>query len=203
MRLWSCLVDTSGLWLVWSHGTTLLVRLPDNTSYALQASSNGGTTVVRRPTGDESNARLTSTAAASGNADHSSAAAPVTNGAAMLVPAETAGSPSGGEAGNTLTRCTKAPAANRAAQVRRLKRPPGGVTGDDWDDPRMHQVVDEANDDRVADVQPERRPGNRAVVRQRMHRAAGTHVDVSLVDNSLVSTISASIKFSSMTSGTT
>jgi hypothetical protein len=81
----------SSLWLVASHDMALLARSPDKTSYAAQASNCGGTTVLRRPTEDESSARLMSMAPAPGNIDHSNAAAPVTNGAAMLVPPEMAG----------------------------------------------------------------------------------------------------------------
>src|SRR5689334_15203079 len=54
--------------------------------YAAEASSNGGTTVVRLPAADRVSADLTSAAVAVGKADHNSAAAPVTNGAAKLVP---------------------------------------------------------------------------------------------------------------------
>src|SRR5215471_9096573 len=54
--------------------------------YAAHASSNGGTTVVRRGPPAFVTAHLTSAAPAVGNSDHKSAIVPVTKGAAALVP---------------------------------------------------------------------------------------------------------------------
>ena len=53
--------------------------------YAAQASNKGGTTVDRR-TGARATAIFSSAAVAFGNIDFSNAMAPVTNGAAALVP---------------------------------------------------------------------------------------------------------------------
>ena len=56
--------------------------------YAAHASSNGGTMVFLRRRPDCVTASLISPALASGNSDQSSAMAPVTKGAAVLVPAK-------------------------------------------------------------------------------------------------------------------
>jgi hypothetical protein len=62
--------------------------------YATQASSNGGTTVARRGAWECIKANLTSAAFAPGTSDHKSATAPVTKGAATLVPPSVSGFPS-------------------------------------------------------------------------------------------------------------
>src|SRR4051794_28123472 len=69
--------------------------LADRISYALLASRRGGVTVLRRLARDVTRASLTSMAVAPGNTDHSRAAAPVTNGAATLVPDDVTDVPSG------------------------------------------------------------------------------------------------------------
>src|SRR3954447_10408357 len=62
--------------------------------YAADASSKGGTTVVRLPRDDCVTADLTSAAVEPGNTDHSNATVPVTKGTAKLVPLSVRASPS-------------------------------------------------------------------------------------------------------------
>jgi hypothetical protein len=63
-------------------------------SYAAQASRSGGTTVFRRDRRQRVTANFTSAALALLNSDQSSAMAPVTKGAAALVPPNERGLPS-------------------------------------------------------------------------------------------------------------
>src|SRR5262245_65985094 len=60
---------------------------------AAHASINGGTTVGRRGRSAPTTAARISAADAPGNSDHNSAMAPVTNGAATLVPPRVSGGP--------------------------------------------------------------------------------------------------------------
>jgi hypothetical protein len=79
------LLHLTALWLFTFHGI-LLLKLFFNTWYAPQASSKGGTTVVRCATEAWVTANFTSAEVALGNSDHSKAIAPVTKGVAALVP---------------------------------------------------------------------------------------------------------------------
>lgn len=70
-----------------------LVDVVSKDSYAAQAFSNGGTTVVRRVRDAVVIASLTAAAVAFGNTDSNNAMAPVTKGAATLVPLTDGGWP--------------------------------------------------------------------------------------------------------------
>ena len=113
--------------------------------YADQASSSGGTTVVRPCLSAFAIAHLTSAALALGNSDHKSAIVPVTNGAAALVPPKVTGCDSGPQTRDTDAGCAQALSPHRTAQIRTACRPSSLVTGNH----RNHATV--AHERRAAD----------------------------------------------------
>src|SRR5882757_2939188 len=114
-----------------THACASAVRLIDNIWYALHASKSGGVTLVRRLV--PITAFLTSAADAFGNRDHSKA--PVTNGAAKLVPVWDDTSPSGP---SVITFSPGAPSPLLPMEPPRLgvcRGSPISAIANDWDNP--------------------------------------------------------------------